>query len=403
MREDQIISRNDSGPGMERDFLIPGIKKNVIVLGLVSLFTDIASEMLYPIVPMFLTVVLNAPMTVVGLIEGIAESSANILKVISGWYTDRIAKRKPFVVAGYSISAISKPVMALAYGWPLVLVARLMDRTGKGLRTSARDALIADSSDVAHMGRSFGLHRSMDTIGAVAGPVIALGILFFSGDNYRLVFLAAFIPGLLSILLVIFYVKEHRHPSIRRIPFNVSDFGRDYTILLLITGLFALGNSSNVFLILRAEDLGFSLQMVILGYILFNIVSSLGSFPLGTLSDKWGRRNIMSTGFVVFGIVYFGFALVRFSIYIWPLFIIYGIYEALTEGIGKAYVVDVVPWENRGTALGIYHAVTGFMMLFASIVAGLLWDILGPAAPFIYGGGLAILSSISLILFMPDR
>ncbi|MCL7412980.1 MAG: MFS transporter [ANME-2 cluster archaeon] len=375
----------------------------MIVLGLVSLFTDVASEMLYPIVPIFLTVVLGAPMTVVGLIEGIAESSANILKVISGWYTDRTTLRKPFVIAGYSISAISKPVMALAYGWPLVLVARLMDRTGKGLRTSARDALIADSSDTAHMGRSFGLHRSMDTIGAVAGPFITLGILFFSGDNYRLVFLAAFIPGLLSILLVTFYVKEHRRPEVRKISFKISDLGRDYKILLMITGLFAMGNSSNVFLILRAEDLGFSLQMVILSYILFNIVSSLVSFPLGTLSDKWGRRNIMSAGFVVFGIVYFGFAWTQSGIYIWPLFIIYGIYEALTEGIGKAYVVDIVPLENRGTALGIYHAATGFMMLFASIIAGLLWDILTPAAPFIYGGGLALLSSLSLVLFMPNR
>jgi len=375
----------------------------VIVLGLVSLFTDIASEMLYPIVPIFLTVVLGAPVAVVGLIEGIAESSANILKVLSGWYTDKTTKRKPFVIAGYSISAISKPVMALAYGWPLVLVARLMDRTGKGLRTSARDALIADSSDAVHMGRSFGLHRSMDTIGAVAGPLIALGILYLSGDNYRTVFLAAFIPGLFSILLVTFFVKERRRPAARRISFKVSDFGRDYKILLLITGLFALGNSSNVFLILRAEDLGFSLQMVILSYILFNIVSSLVSFPLGTLSDTWGRRNIMSAGFVVFGIVYFGFAWAQFSFYIWPLFILYGIYEALTEGIGKAYIVDIVPMESRGTALGIYHAATGFMMLFASIIAGLLWDILGPAAPFIYGGGLAVLSSISLLLFMPSR
>ena len=388
-------------PKKEPDFLIKGIKKNVFVLGLVSLFTDIASEMLYPIVPLFLTLVLGAPMALVGLIEGVAESTANILKVISGWYSDKTTKRKPFVVAGYSISAISKPLMALAYGWPLVLVARLMDRTGKGLRTSARDALIADSSDAAHRGRSFGLHRSMDTIGAVAGPLIALGILYLSGDNYRLVFLAAFIPGLLSILLVTFFISERKRPVTERISFKISDFSRDYKVFLLITAIFALGNSSNVFLILRAENLGFSLYMVIMSYVLFNIVSSMGAFPLGTLSDRWGRRNIMSAGFVVFGIVYFGFAWVQHSIYIWLLFIIYGLYEALTEGIGKAYVVDLVPSDKRGTALGIYHAASGFMMLFASIIAGLLWDILGPSAPFIYGGAAAALSALLLVVLMP--
>lgn len=357
--------------------------------------------MLYPIVPLFLTLILGAPMALVGLIEGVAESTASILKVISGWYSDKTTKRKPFVVAGYSISAISKPLMALAYGWPLVLVSRLMDRTGKGLRTPARDALIADSSDAAHRGRSFGLHRSMDTIGAVAGPLIALGILYLSGENYRLVFLAAFIPGLLSILLVTFFVSERKRPVTERISFKVSDFGRDYKVFLLITAIFALGNSSNVFLILRAENLGFSFYMVILSYVLFNIVSSLGAFPLGTLSDRLGRRNIMSAGFIVFGIVYFGFAWVHQSIYIWLLFIIYGLYEALTEGIGKAYVVDLVPSEKRATALGIYHAASGFMMLFASITAGLLWDILGPSAPFIYGGAAATLSSLLLVVLMP--
>ncbi len=388
-------------PKKEPDFLIKGIKKNVFILGLVSLFTDIASEMLYPIVPLFLTLVLGAPMVLVGLIEGAAESTANILKVVSGWYSDKTRKRKPFVVAGYSISAISKPLMALAYGWPLVLVARLMDRTGKGLRTSARDALIADSSDAAHRGRSFGLHRSMDTIGAVAGPLIALGILYLSGDNYRLVFLVAFIPGLLSILLVTFFISERKRPVTERISFKISDFGRDYKVFLLITAIFALGNSSNVFLILRAENLGFSLYMVIMSYVLFNIVSSLGAFPLGTLSDRWGRRNIMSAGFVVFGIVYFGFAWVQHSIYIWLLFIFYGLYEALTEGIGKAYVVDLVPSDKRATALGIYHGASGFMMLFASIIAGLLWDILGPSAPFIYGGAAAALSALLLVVLMP--
>ena len=385
----------------EPDFLISGIKKNVFVLGLVSLFTDIASEMVYPIIPLFLTLVLGVPMSVVGLIEGLAESAASILKVVSGWFSDKKGLRKPFLVLGYSISAISKPVLALALGWPHVLIARLMDRTGKGLRTSARDALIADSCDPVNRGRAFGLHRSMDNIGAVAGSVIALVLLYMTSLNYRLVFLAALLPGLISILLVAFFVEERKCARTDRILFNISQFGRHYKVFLLITIIFALGNSSNVFLILRAQDMGFSPYLVILSYILFNIVCSLFSFPLNTLSDKKRRRDIMTAGFLVFAAVYFGFALIQKSIYVWPLFVIYGLYEALTEGIGKAYVVDLVPSDKRATALGIYHAATGIMMLFASIIAGLLWDILGAHVPFIFGGGMAVLSALLLVVLMP--
>lgn len=391
----------------EPDFLLKGIKKNVFIMGLVSLFTDISSEMLYPVIPLFLKLVLGAPMAVVGLIEGLAESTASILKIVSGMYSDRTGKRKPFVVAGYSISAISKPLLAAAYTWPLVLVVRMMDRTGKGLRTSARDALIADSSDPADMGRSFGLHRSMDTIGAVAGPIIALVLLYMTADNYRLLFLAAFIPGLISILLVTFFVAERRSIPSERISFKISQFSRHYKIFLLITVIFALGNSSNVFLILRAEELlrsdypDVSTYIVILAYVLFNIVSALLSFPLGTLSDKKGRRNIMTAGFVCFAAIYFGFALIRESIFIWPLFIMYGLYEALTGGIGSAYVVDLVSPDKRATALGLYHGVTGIMVLFASIIAGMLWDIFSAPAPFIYGGCAALLSAALLVVLMP--
>jgi MFS family permease len=277
-----------------------------------------------------------------------------------------------------------------------------MDRTGKGLRTSARDALIADSCDPVNRGRSFGLHRSMDTIGAVVGPMIALVLLYMTSLNYRLVFQVAILPGLISILLVAFFVEERKCTRTDKILFNISQFGRDYKIFLLITILFALGNSSNVFLILRAQDMGFSPYLVILSYILFNIVSSLFSFPLGTLSDKKGRRDIMTVGFLVFAAVYFGFAFIQESIYVWPLFVIYGLYEALTEGIGKAYVVDLVPSDKWATALGIYHAATGIMMLFASIIAGLLWDILGAPVPFIFGGSMAVLSALLLLVLMPQ-
>ncbi len=390
-------------PEDEPDFLIPGIKKNVFILGLVSLFTDISSEMLYPVIPIFLTAVLGAPMYVVGLIEGIAEGTASILKVISGWYSDKTGTRKPFVLGGYSVSAISKPLMAFAYVWPLVLVARFLDRFGKGVRTSARDALIADSSPPLQRGRSYGLHRAMDTFGAVLGPVIAILILYLTGDNYRLLFAVAFFPALVGILLIAFFVSERKRSPNAKISFRISQFGRDFKIFLLISVIFALGNSSDVFLILRAADVGFTVTAVLLCYIVYNIVNAIVSYPAGTLSDKLGRRSLMLWGFLIFAAVYFGFAMMPANIYVWPLFAIYGVYAAFTEGVGKAYVVDLVPCEKRGTALGIYHTATGITMVFASIIAGLLWEFLGSSVPFIYGAATALLSAVLLLVLMPKR
>ncbi|MBW6470787.1 MAG: MFS transporter [Methanosarcinaceae archaeon] len=390
-------------PEKEPDFLIPGIKKNVFVLGLVSLFTDISSEMLYPVIPIFLTAVLGAPMYVVGLIEGIAEGTASILKVISGWYSDRTGKRKPFVIVGYSLSAISKPLMAFAYIWPLVLGARFLDRFGKGVRTSARDALIADSTPVAQRGRSFGLHRTMDTFGAVLGPMIAILILYITADNYRLLFMLAFLPALVSIVLIVFFVSERRQVPNAKVSFKISQFGRDFKVFLLISVIFALGNSSDVFLILRATDVGITITAVLLCYIVYNIANAIGSYPAGVLSDRIGRRSLMLWGFLIFAAVYIGFALMPANIYVWPLFAIYGIYAAFTNGVAKAYVVDLVPFDKRGTALGIYHTATGVMIIFSSIIAGLLWEFIGSSAPFVYGAATAVLSAVFLLILMPKR
>lgn len=390
-------------PDKEPDFWIYGIKKNVFVLGLVSLFTDIASEMVYPVIPLFLTLVLGAPMAVVGLIEGIAESTASLLKVFSGWYSDRTGRRKPLVLAGYSVSAISKPLMAFAYAWPIVLSARFMDRFGKGVRTSARDALIADSCDIVHRGKSFGLHKTMDTVGAVLGPVIAIAILYLTDDNYRLLFLVAFIPGLISIFLVKFLVSERRCVPNANVSFRISQFGKEFKIFLLISVIFAIGNSSDVFLILRAQDLGFSVSTVLLCYIVYNVVFAMGAFPAGILSDRVGRRDLMMWGFLIFAVVYAGFALTSKNLYMWPLFVVYGLYAAFTDGIGKAYVVDLVPVDKRATALGMYHTVTGIMVLFASVVAGLLWDTFGAHAPFIYGSATAVVAAVMMVVLMPRR
>ncbi len=322
-----------------------GISKNVFVLGLVSFFNDVASEMIYPIVPIFLTSVLGAPVAIVGLIEGIAESTASILKVVSGWLSDKFQRRKPFVVAGYSFSAISKMILSLAFSWPFVLIARFIDRFGKGTRTSARDALIAESSENSVRGRAFGFYRALDTLGAVVGPMIALLAIHFLGNNFRLIFFLAFIPAFMGILLLLFFVKEKKkeaNPS-STFRFNWHKLDPSFKIFLLISFIFALGNSSDAFLILRAQNLGLSLTLVVLAYILFNFTYAIFSIPAGIISDKIGPKKVLLAGFLLFSAVYLFFGLVHSSLFLWLLFPVYGLYMALTEGVGKAYISNLVP------------------------------------------------------------
>jgi len=404
---------------MEKD-IIKGIKKNVFILGLVSFFTDISSEMLYPIIPMFLTAVLGAPMSVVGIIEGIAESTASILKMVSGWLSDRSGKRKPYVIYGYSLSTLSKPLLALASTWHFVLVARFLDRFGKGLRTSARDALIADSTDQQYRGKAFGFHRSLDTIGAVIGPLLALILLYYLDGNYRLIFIIAFIPALISVILLLLFVTEKKGEKKDRFQFKMSDYSRDFKLFLLITLIFSIGNSSNAFLILRAKDIfenfggvpsiistafgsiGIT-AVVVLTYVLYNITYSLASTPAGMLSDKIGRRNVMVGGFLIFSLVYSGFALANQGYMIWILFAIYGFYMAMTEGVSKAFVVDMVSSDKRGTAIGLYYTATGLTALLSSVIAGFLWQYSGAYAPFIFGSAAALLSAVMMVVLLPQR
>ncbi len=400
--------------------VIKGIRKNVFVLGIVSFFTDISSEMLYPIIPIFLTAVLGAPFAIVGLIEGVAESTSSILKVISGWLSDRSGKRKPFVIYGYSLSAISKPVLALAYTWHFVLGARFLDRFGKGLRTSARDALIADSTDTQYRGKAFGFHRALDTLGAVIGPLLTLILLFYLDGSYRLMFLAAFIPAFISIALLVFFVSEKKTEKKEGQSFKLSDFNREFKLFLAISIIFAIGNSSNAFLILRARNIFESfggipsivasvfgsmavLAVVILSYVVYNITYSLASMPAGILSDRFGRRNLIVGGFLIFAMVYLGFALANQGYLIWLLFAVYGFYIAMTDGVGTAFVVDMVPFEKRGTAIGIYYTATGLMALASSIIAGLLWDIIGAYAPFLLGSVMAFAAAVLLVVLLPKH
>ena len=377
-----------------------GISKNVFALGLVSFFNDVASEMIYPIVPIFLTSVLGAPVAIVGLIEGIAESTASILKVVSGWLSDKFQRRKPFIVAGYSFSAISKIILSLAFSWPFVLIARFIDRFGKGTRTSARDALIAESSENSVRGRAFGFHRALDTLGAVVGPMIALLAIHFLDNNFRLIFFLAFIPAFIGILLLLFFVKEKKKEvnSSSVFRFNWHNLDPSFKIFLLISFIFALGNSSDAFLILRAQNLGLSLTLVVLAYILFNFTYAIFSIPAGIISDKIGPRKVLLAGFLLFSAVYLFFGLVHSSIFLWILFPVYGLYMALTEGVGKAYISNLVPQEKTGTAFGVYQTTIGLITFFASLIAGLLWTYIGVSAPFFFGSIMAVISAFLFVV-----
>jgi len=377
------------------------IPKNVFILGLVSFFNDVASEMIYPLVPIFLTSVLGAPVSVVGLIEGIAESIASILKVISGWMSDKLQKRKPFVISGYSLSSISKIILSLAYSWPVVLLARFVDRFGKGTRTSARDALITESSEASTRGRTFGFHRAMDTMGAVAGPLLSIIAIRILSENYRFIFLLSFIPAFIGVLLLFFFVKEKGRKSKSSADFQFSwkTLDPSFKVFLFISFIFALGNSSNAFLILRAQHLGLSVTMVMLAYVLFNFVYAIFSLPAGIISDKIGPKKILLAGFLLFAVIYLFFGLITKGIFIWLLFPFYGIYMALTEGIGKAYISNLIPQEKAGTAFGIYQTTTGLCTFFSSLIAGLLWSYVSISAPFIFGSIMAMLAALLFYVF----
>lgn len=386
------------------DSPVPGVKRPVFVLGIVSFFTDISSEMVYPLVPLFLTSVLGAPLAAVGLIEGVAESTASLLKTVSGWLSDRLRMRKPLVVTGYALSAAAKPLMAAANAWPAVLGARFADRLGKGIRTAPRDALVADVTPAHLWGRAYGFHRAADTLGAVAGPAIGLGLLTALGDDFRAVFLIALAPAAGGVLLLTLVGEVRPAGAHARAPITrlgARGLGPTFWLFLAVSLVFALGNSSDAFLILRSKDLGLSNAETVSAYVAFNACYALSAMPAGIVSDRLGRRNIIGAGFALFALVYLGFALASSSAWVWPLFATYGFYMALTEGIGRALVVDSVPASRRATALGIYTGAMGGMILLSSILAGALWDQVGPRAPFFLGAATAAASLAGLVALLP--
>ncbi len=394
---------------------ILGLRRNVFFAGVVSFFMDISSEMIYPLVPLFLASVLGVNKSVIGLIEGIAETTASFLKLGSGWLSDRLSKRKLLMEIGYGISALSRPLLAVAGSWEQVLGMRFTDRFGKGVRTAPRDAIVADAAGPGEMGRSFGFHRAMDQFGAVLGPGIAFVLLTLHPGSYRRVFWISMIPAVIAVLVIVFFIKERGRPAApvpsaveaaasggRRLAAGLRRLPRPLLLYIAVTGLFSLGNSSDAFLILRAQDLGVAAALIPILYLTFNLVYSGLSIPMGLLADRVGRRRVVVGGYLCFALAYAGLALARSQPAVWGLFALYGVYMGIADGNGRALLAELSFGEKRATAFGLYHAVIGLAALPASVVAGLLWDRVSPAAPFWVGAAGAVFAAVLLVLLVPE-
>jgi len=386
-----------------------GLNPNVFFLGIVSLLTDVSSEMIFTLVPLFLRNVLMVPFTIVGLIGGLSESTDAIFRILSGWFSDRVRKRKSLAVLGYSISTIAKPFMYLASTWGSVLAIKFGDRVGKGIRTSPRDALVADSVSAEERGRGFGLHRAMDTTGAVLGLALAAMIIYLvqggglglSLKTYQWLVLVGIVPAVLAVPVLLFFVHERKEssPNARQklSPIGFAGFNTRFKLFLAIMVVFTLGNSSDFFVILRAQNLGSSVLYVTLMLVLFNITYAITSLPAGVLSDRLGRRRVIAVGWFIYAVVYLGFAVASSLWQVWLLFACYGVYYGIVEGVARAFVADLVPEEKRGTAYGLYHGVVGLTLLPASLIAGWLWQAYSPAAPFYFGAALAFLAMVGIM------
>jgi len=376
------------------------IPRQVLILGMVSLFTDIASEMLYPITPIFLTAVLGSSMAIVGVIEGIAEFISGALKGYSGNISDKVGKRSIFVVIGYSLSALAKPLPGIFQNIPTVLISRVADRTGKGIRTAPRDALLGSYSN-GNSGAIFGFHRGMDTLGAAIGPAAALVLLHFFPNDFQLIFLLAFVPSVVAVFFT-FLVKDKPVESKSRSRKNYAEFWKSapasYKEILVLITIFSLVNSSDVFLILKSKDVSNSETIAILGYIFYNLIYAGASYPLGGLSDKFGKRKIYLLGLIIFSAVYFGFALIPEIEIIWGLFALYGIYTAATEGVSKAWVSDLIPDEQRGSGIGLLTMLSSFAIMLGSFTAGILWDKFGASVPFLVSAIISLIIAFFIFL-----
>lgn len=418
-------------PRPGRSGRIWGLDRNVFWAGVVSFFMDISSEMVYSLVPIFLSSVLGVNKSLIGVIEGIAESTASLLKMLAGWLSDKLGKRKALMVFGYGISTLSRPLLAVAGGWGMVLGSRFVDRFGKGVRTAPRDAIVADSCDKKELGRSFGFHRAMDQFGAVIGPAAAFVILSLRPGGYRTVFWISLVPGAICVVVIVLFIRERRHratvvelgagkpreevraayagePGHAGLAEPSSRWQRlrrlrgPLLAYLLVTAVFSLGNSSDVFLILRARDLQVATALIPVLYLVFHFVASALSIPSGLLADRVGRRKVALLGFAIFAGVYAWMALARSQGAAWGVFAVYGVYMAIADGNGRALLAEFAPGERRGTAFGAYHMVVGVAALPASVMAGLLYDHVSAAAPFWVGTAAAVLAGLLMLALVPE-
>lgn len=377
---------------------------NIILLGITSLLTDISSEMIYPILPIYLVNQLGAGPAILGLIEGIAESLSSLLKVFSGYFSDKTGSRKPLTILGYANSALGKFILYISFNWWFVLMARTVDRFGKGIRTAPRDALIADSAHARKKGAAFGLHRAMDTLGATIGVLAAYLIITKYNGTFKNIFLFSLIPALLGVL-ILFLVKEKKtqiRDSKANLRFKWRTLDKRLKLFLIFTFIFTLGNSSNQFLLLRAKSLGSPLSQVILFYLVYNIIFGFFIYPASRLSDSIGRKKLLVSGYLFYGLVYLLFGLNNSVSNLWFMFGVYGLYTAFTEGVEKALVADIAPIELRATAIGLHATLVGIGLLPASLLAGMLWKFLGPAWAFYFGSFMGITASVGLWFILKD-
>ncbi len=392
------------------------LPRNVWAVSLTSFFMDVSSEMVLNILPLFLANVLGVQTAIIGVIEGVAEATASILKLFSGWLSDKMGGRKWLAVAGYGLSAVSKPFFYIASSWELIAGVRWADRVGKGVRTAPRDALVADSVTKETRGLAFGFHRAADTAGAMIGLLIALGVVYMAQANsldltkatFQTVVLISLLPALLAVLSLALGAKDVPVTSQRAAPkFSLSSMGKRFLAFLVIVGIFTLGNSSDAFLVLRAQNLGITVTGILLMLVMFNLIYSLVSTPAGSLSDRVGRRRLIIAGWLVYAAIYLGFAAAQAAWQVWVLYVVYGLYYGMAFGTANALVADLVPENLRGTAYGTYNAILGILTFPASVIAGLLWQGagswkgFGPSAPFLFGGTLALIAALLMAWWLP--
>ncbi len=378
------------------------LPRNVFLLGLVSFFNDTASEMIYPVMPIFLTTVLHASVPIVGFIEGFVEATAALTKYLFGTYSDYLKKRKLFVVGGYSMGAVSKILIGLSYSWPWVLVARFIDRVGKGMRTAARDSLLLENATPENKGFIFGFHRAFDSLGAVFGPLLALLVLYLMKDNLRQTFFIAFIPAVIAVMLLVFFVHEKKKVETEKrqfIKINWTLLKPKLKLFLIISFIFSIGNSSDIFILLYAKNLGLTTTLVILAYVLYNISQTVFATPAGSLSDKIGARRVFAGGLAVFALVYFSLGIIRNPSWLWLIFPIYGVYIAATDGVSKAYISEFINKEESGTFFGAYYTLTAIGTFIASLLGGLLWNTINPQATFLFGAVMSLLALLTFVAF----